>query len=151
MRSRHYDYEEIHRLHAGGMPIPDIAKRMRCARSTVWRVLHGSQLATSTHAKRVDRAVLLDLWQRGLTLIEIGAAIGCASSTVGSLVKQHKLPPRAPLQKLPQDDPTPEEIAERARECRERHYAERRREAVCSTTSKLSKWRHGICQPRGLA
>jgi hypothetical protein len=46
------------------------------------------------------------------------------------------------------DDPTPEEIAERARECRERHMAQRRAEDVLTTNSKVSKWRAGICSPR---
>jgi hypothetical protein len=41
-------------------------------------------------------------------------------------------------------EPTPEEIAEhqeRARECRERHYAKRREETPVQTDSRLSKER----------
>jgi DNA-binding CsgD family transcriptional regulator len=151
MRTRTYDYEHVHRLYAYGVTVDEIAERIGSARSTVWRILNGHKVASGTHAKRVDREQLLALWQQGLTLTEIGIQLGCSASTVTLLVKQHNLPPREPIRKMPLDDPTPEEIAERARECRERHFAERRKEPACSTHSKVSKWRQGICQPRGLA
>jgi len=53
------------------------------------------------------------------------------------LVRQHGIPPREQLRKMPLADPTPDEIAERARECRERHYAERRGE----TDQTTLQWR----------
>lgn len=151
MRPRTYDYAKVHRLYAYGVTVDEIAERIGSARSTVWRILHGDKVASGPHAKRVDREQLLALWQQGLTLIEIGLQLGCSASTVTMLVAQHKLPPREQLRKMPLADPTPEEIAERARECRERHFAERRKEPACSTHSKASKWRSGACQPRGLA
>jgi len=47
------------------------------------------------------------------------------------------------------NDPTPDEIAQRAAECRERHYAQRRAEPDDLTNSKVSQWRRGVCCPGG--
>ena len=128
MRNRTYDYAEVRRLYRSGVTVDEIADRIGAARSTVWRVLNGHKPASGAEAKKVEREVLLRLWQQNLTLIEIGLAIGCSGSTVGMLAKQHGMPPRESARKMQLPDPTPDEIAARARECRERHYAERRRE-----------------------
>jgi len=40
------------------------------------------------------------------------------------------------------NDPTPEEIAERARECRERHFKERREETPVA--SRARAWRQDL-------
>ena len=128
MRNRTYDYAEVRRLYRSGVTVDEIADRIGAARSTVWRVLYGHKPASGAQAKKVEREVLLRLWEQNLTLIEIGLAIGCSGSTVGMLAKQHGMPPRESARKMQLPDPTPDEIAARARECRERHYAERRRE-----------------------
>jgi DNA-binding CsgD family transcriptional regulator len=128
VRNRTYDYAEVRRLYRSGVTVDEIADRIGAARSTVWRVLNGHKPASGAQAKKVEREVLLRLWQQNLTLIEIGLAIGCSGSTVGMLAKQHGMPPRESARKMQLPDPTPDEIATRARECRERHYAERRRE-----------------------
>ena len=128
MRNRTYDYAEVRRLYRSGVTVDEIADRIGAARSTVWRVLNGHKPASGAQAKKVEREFLLRLWQQNLTLIEIGLAIGCSGSTVGMLAKQHGMPPRESARKMQLPDPTPDEIAARARECRERHYAERRRE-----------------------
>ena len=128
MRNRTYDYAEVRRLYRSGVTVDEIADRIGAARSTVWRVLNGHKPGSGAQAKKVEREVLLRLWQQNLTLIEIGLAIGCSGSTVGMLAKQHGMPPRESARKMQLPDPTPDEIAARARECRERHYAERRRE-----------------------
>jgi transcriptional regulator with XRE-family HTH domain len=140
---RHYNYRDIEKLHAAGLSIPEIASRIGSSRSTVWRALHAESEPRSTQAVRIPREKLLALWQQGLTLIEIGIACGCSASTAGDLVKRHKLPPREQLRKMPLADPTPEEIAERARECRERHYAERRQEREESVRTKIWRWQGG--------
>jgi Homeodomain-like domain len=61
------------------------------------------------------------LWARGDSYQEIAAALGCSQSFVHRLKTRHKLPNR---QKAPKDifadDPTPEQIEERAAECRAR-------------------------------
>jgi hypothetical protein len=63
-------------------------------------------------------AQLQQLWAAGKTHVEIAAALGCATAYVAQLVARHKLPRRRRAYHGPQeDDPTPEQIAERAAEC----------------------------------
>jgi hypothetical protein len=66
-------------------------------------------------------ATLHRLWARGDSYQEIAAALGCSQSFVSRLKDRHKLPNRQKATKdILEDDPTPEEIAERAAECRAR-------------------------------
>jgi hypothetical protein len=59
------------------------------------------------------------LWARGDSYQEIAAALGCSQSFVSRLKDRHKLPNRQKATRdILADDPTPEEIAERAAECR---------------------------------
>ena len=59
------------------------------------------------------------LWASGASYEEIAAALGCSMSTVHSLKARHKLPYRQrPTKEILESDPTPEQIAERAAECR---------------------------------
>jgi hypothetical protein len=98
----------------------------------------------------VDVQLLYRLWNTPtLTRCEIARQLGVPQSYVTYLAQRHKLPPRGRKFRPPEVDPTPDEIAERARECRERHMALRRSEPVGTTTSKVSKWRGGICEPQG--
>jgi len=71
--------------------------------------------------------LLVDLWHAGAAVDDIAAALGISRQAVYQLRYQYGLPKR-PRPERRSDDPTPEEIAERARECRERHYAMRRSE-----------------------
>jgi hypothetical protein len=64
---------------------------------------------------------LHSLWARGDSYQEIAAALGCSMSYVSRLKDRHKLPNRQrSLREVFEDDPTPEQIAERAAECRAR-------------------------------
>jgi hypothetical protein len=64
---------------------------------------------------------LHELWARGDSYLEIAAALGCSQSFVARLKVRHKLPDRQkPNREIFADDPTPEQIAERAAECRAR-------------------------------
>jgi len=66
-------------------------------------------------------ATLHRLWARGDSYQEIAAALGCSQSFVSRLKDRHKLPNRQKATKdILEDDPTPEQIAERAAECRAR-------------------------------
>jgi hypothetical protein len=66
-------------------------------------------------------ATLHLLWARGDSYQEIAAALGCSQSYVHRLKTRHKLPNRQKATRdILADDPTPEEIAERAAECRSR-------------------------------
>lgn len=100
--------------------------------------------------KHIDVPLLYQLWNdRTLTRAEIASRLGISHTFLTRLVAKHKLPPRQAEHKRNVVDPTPDEIAERARQCREKHFAERRSEPYESTVSKVSKWRAGICQPSG--
>lgn len=87
-------------------------------------------------------AQLFQLWGSGASRREIAAALGCNESTVQKLKMRHKLPKRQFNSPCCEDDyePTPEEIAEyaeRARECREAHFAKRRSEDEHTTRKKI--------------
>jgi hypothetical protein len=100
--------------------------------------------------RHVDLAKLYQLWNdHTLTRVKVSAMLGISSTHLTRLVARHKLPPRPRDRNQHGNDPTPDEIAQRAAECREKHFAQRRAEPECSTTSKVSKWRAGICQPGG--
>lgn len=64
-------------------------------------------------------ATLHKLWARGDSYRDIAAALGCSVSYVHRLKVRHKLPNRQrTTREIFADDPTPEEIAERAAEIR---------------------------------
>jgi hypothetical protein len=64
---------------------------------------------------------LHQLWARGDSYQEIAAALGCSQSFVSRLKERHKLPNRQKATvEIYEDDPTLEQIAERAAECRAR-------------------------------
>ena len=61
------------------------------------------------------------MWASGASYIEIAAALGCSQSLVARLKVRHRLPNRQKATRdIFADDPTPEQIAERAAECRAR-------------------------------
>jgi hypothetical protein len=100
--------------------------------------------------KNIDLPTLYQLWNdHTLTRVRISEMLRISPTHLTRLVARHKLPPRPRDKNQHMNDPTPDEIAQRAAECRERHFAQRRAEPDCSTTSKVSKWRAGICQPSG--
>jgi hypothetical protein len=61
------------------------------------------------------------LWARGDSYQEIAVALGCSQSYISKLKVRHSLPDRPRSNRdILADDPTPEQIAERAAECRAR-------------------------------
>ena len=61
------------------------------------------------------------LWASGASYGKIAAALGCSTSFVSRLKVRHKLPNRQKAtREIFADDPTPEQIEERAAECRAR-------------------------------
>lgn len=118
----------------------------------------------SRNHTRADLVLLHQLWAEGVPTAQIAERFGVAMSTVTKWAQRYKLPRRTLHPANEPEAPTPEDdsasldglalspwVEERAREVREKHYESRRREEPCNTQSKVSKWRHGICQPRGLA
>jgi hypothetical protein len=64
------------------------------------------------------------LWAAGKTHQQIAAALGCSEMYVSQLRQLHNLPFRRKKYYGPKEkDPTPEEIAERAAECRAKWQA----------------------------
>jgi hypothetical protein len=81
-----------------------------------------------------------DMWNAGAAVDDIAAALGISRQHVHQMRFNLSLPKR-PRPEMRSDDPTPEQIAERARECREAHYARRRSET--DETARIQIWRHG--------
>lgn len=76
-----------------------------------------------------DLEKLKRLWARGLSHLKISEALGCDMRYVAQLRERHNLPMRRRVYYAPKYcDPTPEEIAERAKEIRTRHIEEKRRQ-----------------------
>ena len=63
-----------------------------------------------------------------LSKADVARRLGISQAYLERLVRLHKVPRRPNNPTRPTPDPTPEEIEQRARECRERHYAARRAE-----------------------
>ena len=118
----------------------------------------------SRNHSRADLVLLHQLWAEGVPSSEIAKRFGVAYSTVTKWAQRYKLPRRTLHPADEPEAPTPEDdtaslnglalspwVEERAKVVREKHYDSRRREEPCNTQSKVSKWRHAICQPRGVA
>lgn len=76
-----------------------------------------------TQGREIEYCTLTlhQLWASGASYVEIAAALGCSQSYVHRLKTRHKLPNRQKAtREIFEDDPTPEQIAERAAECRAR-------------------------------
>lgn len=67
--------------------------------------------------RRYDIALLFRLWTQGVHADEIAKALGCGPDQVHKLRRDHKLPSR-PRPERPTNDPTPDEIRDRAAYCR---------------------------------
>jgi hypothetical protein len=74
--------------------------------------------------------------RKELSRTDLACHFGCSVSTIDGLRAQFNLPKRntcgVPRRKV-EVDPTPEQIAERAAECRARHMAQRRNEPESGT------------------
>lgn len=145
-RSVQVDRQEFTRLWEEGVPSYRIAEHFDIHANTVTRLV--TELKLPCRKRKVDVPLLFRLWTTGVAREVICQELRISGQQLSVLKQQYKLPerPRRPAGLAP--DPTPEEIAERAAECRERHMAQRRAEDVCNTYSKVSKWRVGVCSPR---
>ena len=86
--------------------------------------------------------LLHEAWLAGETYDQMAKRFGVSSSTIHVWSRRYKLPRRPKPMPHRSVDPTPEEIAERAAECRARHLAERRAESC--DTSRIKAWRNRI-------
>ena len=90
----------------------------------------------------VDMQELWRLWHDPtLSRREIGLALGVSQSFLSTTAARLGLPRRETVHSEA-NDPTPEEIAERARECRERHFRDLRDETP--RASRARAWRQDL-------
>ena len=144
-RSVHIDRQEFARLWEEGVPSYRIAERLGIHANTVTRMAY--ELRLPRRGRKVDVPTLFSLWaDMTLTRVEVARKLGVTEGNLTRLAERYGLGPRGRQHRaFSMDDPTPEEIAERARECRERHFAQRRAETATATDSKLSKRRAREC------
>lgn len=118
--ARQVDYAELTRLRNLGMPYAEIATLLGCCVSSVERATARLQLERRQRGPRrdIDVPVLHSLWASELELAGIAVRLGCSVSTLYMLRDRHKLPPRPRMRVSVLTDPTPQEIEERACECR---------------------------------
>ena len=142
--ARRVDYVELTRLRNLGMPYAEIATLLQCCVSSVERATARLDLERRQRGPRrdIDVPVLHSLWASELELPEIAVRLGCSVSTLYMLRDRYKLPIRPRMRVSVLTDPTPQEIEDRARECRERHYAQRRGEGEYAT--KFRVWRGDV-------
>lgn len=136
------DYTEMKRLRDAGVGNADIAARLGCSVGVVDAAARrfGWPRRRPGQHRNVDVPLMFRLWaDKSIQKWEIAKRLGISESTLASLAKRHHLPQRLRPQVVLALDPTPDEIAQRARECRERHYAERRGE----TDRNTLQWRKG--------
>ena len=92
----------------------------------------------------IDEAIFRRMWAAGASRTDLACHFDCSVSTVDEVRVRMGLPARNRYRyqnKQVTLDPTPDEIVERARECREKHYAQRRGEA--DETTRVRLWRNG--------
>lgn len=126
------NYPELFRLRELGLRNAEIATRLGCSIGSVSNAAKrfGVPRRSPGQPRPVDEQLFRDLWMADVPLPDIAVRLGVSVSTVYTLRERYGLPFRQPVKITAAIDPTPEEIAERARECRERHYAERRGESA---------------------
>jgi hypothetical protein len=146
-RSIYVDRQEFARLWDQGLPSYKIAQRLNVHSNTVTRV--AKEMGLPTRKREIDVPLMFRLWTTGVAREVICQELGVSSQQLSVLRQQYKLPdrPKRPASLAP--DPTPEEIAERAAECRAKHYMERRGETEDNSRSKAASWRRGATTPKG--
>ena len=116
----------------------------------------------SRNHSRVDLVLIHELWTAGISTSEIAKRFGVSMSTVTKWAQRYKLPRRTEHPAGEPDPPSPEDevaslaglalspwVEERARQVREKHFAERMGETEANARSKANSWRRGEYQPSG--
>lgn len=137
------NYGDVKRLREAGLRNNEIAVRLGCCESTVERAASklGLPKKSTSPTKRIDVPLLHKLWASDMPFPDIAVALGVSSTTLYNLRTTHGLPKRkhGNSARSLDIDPTPAELEERMRQCRERHYAQRRGESAETTL----QWRQG--------
>jgi DNA-binding CsgD family transcriptional regulator len=137
------DFIEMKRLRDIGVTNGEIAKRLGCGETTVTDAVRQFGWPKKTTGQRIDVDVpkLFALWATQATLPEIAEQLGCKLTSLWTLKRRHKLPPKRRPDGSSPNDPTPQEIEERAMECRKMREAKLRGESDSATKARL--WRGG--------
>jgi DNA-binding CsgD family transcriptional regulator len=146
------DYDSMLRLRSEGLSASQIAARLGCSPASVHAAAKkfGLKRRPSGPTPQLSDAEITQLWHDGVRMQDIADRCGVSTTTIYVYAKRLRLPKR-PRASRPTIDPSPAEIERLKLELRERHIQERMREDVTNTQSKVSKWRNGICNPRGVA
>jgi hypothetical protein len=91
----------------------------------------------------IDLDRVRELVSAGATMNDLAFEFCCSVGTIRGFLREHGIV-AAMADPGAKPDPTPEEIATRAAECREKHFQARRREPWETTRVRL--WKDGILQ-----
>jgi len=129
------DREEFARLWSEGVPNYRIAEHFGIHSNTVLRL--ACELKLPQRKRQVDVPLLFRLWgDMTLTRAEIARKLGTTENQLTRLAERHGLGRRGRQHRaFSMDDPTPDEIAQRAAECRARHMELRRKEDIVKGVS----------------
>ncbi len=148
------DYEKLLALRSEGLTASQIAAQLGCSEDSVHRATRKFGLERRSNCKRpkLSAAEIHRLWVERVPTQEIADRAGISIGTMYSYAQRMKLPKRPKVEKERSTvDPSPDEIERLKAMLKERHIQERMREDVTNTHSKVSKWRRGTFQPRGVA
>jgi DNA-binding CsgD family transcriptional regulator len=148
------DYDKLLALRSEGLTASQIAAQLGCSEDSVHRATRKFGLERRSSGKRpkLSAAEIHRLWVELVPTQEIADMAGISIGTMYSYAQRMKLPKRPKIEKERSTvDPSPDEIERLKAVLKERHIQERMREDVTNTQSKVSKWRRGIFQPRGVA
>jgi len=152
--AKRIDYDAMLALRSEGLTASQIAERLGCSEDSVHRATRKFGLERRSSGKRpkLSAAEIHRLWVELEPTQEIADRAGVSIGTMYSYAQRMKLPKRPKIEKERSTvDPSPDEIERLKAVLKQRHIQERMREDVTNTQSKVSKWRNGICSPRGVA
>lgn len=152
--AKRIDYDAMLALRSEGLTAAQIAERLGCSEDSVHRATRKFGLERRSSGKRpkLSPGQIHRLWVELVPTQEIADRAGISIGTMYAYAKSMKLPKRPKVEKDRKTvDPSPAEIERLKAVLKERHIQERMREDVTNTQSKVSKWRRGIFQPRGVA
>jgi DNA-binding CsgD family transcriptional regulator len=153
--AKRIDYDAMLALRSEGLTASQIAERLGCSEDSVHRATRkfGLQRRSSGKRPKLSPAQIHRLWVELVPTQEIADRAGISIGTMYAYAKSMKLPKRPKVERKQRSavDPSPEEIERMKAELYAQHIQKRIAEDVTNTQSKVSKWRRGIFQPRGVA
>jgi uncharacterized protein YjcR len=141
------DLERLKAMWAEGLPPAVIADRLGVTPGALWNARRKLGLPprprvawNAGQERKIDVPLLFRLWHMGsrsMPVDEIANQLGVKKTTVYKAAQRHKLPLRERIVESKEYLPTPEEIAEKTREIRERHLRALREESEETTRKRV--------------